>query len=374
MIIRPEFPTTKRAILDRMIAIDPVAYGRTRNHTDGAVTMLSPYLSRGVISTRTVLDSLITRGFTFGETEQLVKELAWRDHFQRVWQVRDISSDLRENGPVFQKRGVVSSALISASTGIESIDESIRILMETGYMHNHCRMYVAAIACHSARCHWLEPARWMYHHLIDGDWASNACSWQWVAGTGSSKPWVANQENINRFTGSDQTGTFLDVPYEQLLSSPVPGVLKDVESFEARTALPEFPVPLIDPSRPVHIYNYYQLDPDWRRDEDSNRVLLLEPDVFRRYPVGKRALEFMIDLTRNIPGLVMFTGSFTQLKAIASGARIRYKEHPLNCHFEGEADERDWLVPEVQGFFPSFSAYWKRIEPFLRARFRQDIT
>jgi len=374
MIRRPEFPTTLSAILARMNEIDPIAYGRTRNYTDGAVTLLSPYLSRGVISTRNVLDSLIARGFSFGETEQLVKELAWRDYFQRVWQVRDISADLRDSGPVFEKRGVVPSSLMSASTGIRSIDEAVRVLMETGYMHNHCRMYVAAIACHTARCHWLEPARWMYHHLIDGDWASNACSWQWVAGTGSSKPWVANQENINRFTGSDQSGTFLDVPYEYLLTSPVPEVLRKAGPMEAGTTLPGSPVPAIDPSRPVHLYNYYQLDPQWRAEEDCNRILLLEPEMFNRYPVGRRALDFMFSLASNIPELRVFTGSFTQLNALVPGAPIRYKEHPLNRHYIGQSDARDWLVPEVEGFFPSFSGYWKRIEPFLSARFRQDKT
>jgi hypothetical protein len=29
------------------------------------------------------------------------------------------------------------------------------------------------------------------------------------------------------------------------------------------------------------------------------------------------------------------------------------------------ADARDWLVPEVSGYFPSFFAYFKRIEQLL---------
>ncbi|MFM8347956.1 MAG: deoxyribodipyrimidine photolyase, partial [Bacteroidota bacterium] len=84
-IPQPNFPTAWPEIISRMRSIDPAAYARSRNHTNGSVTYLSPYLSRGVISTRRVLDSLIERGFTFDECEQLVKELAWRDHFQRVW-------------------------------------------------------------------------------------------------------------------------------------------------------------------------------------------------------------------------------------------------------------------------------------------------
>jgi len=32
------------------------------------------------------------------------------------------------------------------------------------------------------------------NHLLDGDAASNVCSWQWVAGTFSSKKYFCNQE------------------------------------------------------------------------------------------------------------------------------------------------------------------------------------
>ncbi|MFM8348967.1 MAG: FAD-binding domain-containing protein [Bacteroidota bacterium] len=373
-IPQPNFPTAWPEIISRMRSIDPVAYARSRNYTTGSVTYLSPYLSRGVISTRRVLESLIERGLTFDDCEQLVKELAWRDHFQRVWQARDVSVNLRPTGPSFKRSGTIPSALIEASTGIASVDEAIHVLEQTGYMHNHCRMYVAAIACHAASCHWLEPARWMYYHLIDGDWASNACSWQWVAGTGSSKPWVADQQNINRFTGSQQWGTFLDVSYERLLSSPVPEALKQVVLPQLTTSLPDHPVPVIDPSKPVHVYNYYNLDPEWRRSEAANRILLLEPEVFKRYPVGQKAIGFLLDLAQQLPGLVMFTGSFSQLKQIADGAVICYREHPLNRHYSGEMDQREWLTPEVSGYFSSFSAYWKQIGPILRAQFESDKT
>ena len=41
-------------LIKRLEAIDPIAYGKSRNFTDGAVTELSPYISRGVIDTKTV--------------------------------------------------------------------------------------------------------------------------------------------------------------------------------------------------------------------------------------------------------------------------------------------------------------------------------
>ncbi len=43
------FQTQMHAIMDRVDAIDPVSYPKTRNYVDGDVTLLSPYISRGVL-------------------------------------------------------------------------------------------------------------------------------------------------------------------------------------------------------------------------------------------------------------------------------------------------------------------------------------
>ena len=49
------FPSTYAEILQRIRAIDPVKYGSSRNYINGAVTYLSPYISRGMISTKFIL-------------------------------------------------------------------------------------------------------------------------------------------------------------------------------------------------------------------------------------------------------------------------------------------------------------------------------
>ena len=63
------FETSYDALLEKVDQIDPMAYGKTRNFIDGAVTCLSPYISRGVISTQQVLQQVlvnicITKGLT----------------------------------------------------------------------------------------------------------------------------------------------------------------------------------------------------------------------------------------------------------------------------------------------------------------------
>jgi deoxyribodipyrimidine photo-lyase len=51
-----DFPTAYTKIIERIHAIDPIQYGKTRNFIDGAVTYLSPYISRGVISASQVIN------------------------------------------------------------------------------------------------------------------------------------------------------------------------------------------------------------------------------------------------------------------------------------------------------------------------------
>ena len=75
----PLFPTTYNEIEQRVRGINPLKYGKTRNFIDGAVTHLSPYISRGVIDTRTVFDHLVKRGFSYYQVEKFVQQLCWRE-------------------------------------------------------------------------------------------------------------------------------------------------------------------------------------------------------------------------------------------------------------------------------------------------------
>jgi deoxyribodipyrimidine photo-lyase len=355
------FTTVYSEIIEKIAQIDPVKYGKTRNYIDGDVTYLSPYISRGVISTKQVLHQVLSRGFKFSEIESFVKELCWRDYFQRVGQVKDLNKDLRyEQTPVLNKG--LPSGIVNANTGIEGIDRSISELYSLGYMHNHCRMYTAAMVCNLAKSHWLLPAKWMYYHLLDGDWASNACSWQWVAGANSAKKYMANQENINKYTLTNQKGTFLDVAYENIDSIEIPDELKAIQLLNLETNLPKNVDLKVDKNLPSFIYNYANLDPCWRASEKGNRILLLEPDFFKTYPISEKCVNFMLGLSHNIPEIQMYVGSFESLKSIHGLSNFFYKEHPMNLGYEGTEDARDWIVESVEGYFPSFFAYWKLVE------------
>lgn len=365
------FFTAYDEILQCIQAIDPVKYAATRNFTNGAVTKLSPYISRGVISGRQVLQAVLQKGYTHHQIIKLIQELAWREYFQRVWQHlgNDIWKDIKHpQQPVFHHQMIKS--INEASTGIEAIDHHIRLLYETGYMHNHLRMYTASLACNIAKAHWHQPSKWMYYHLLDGDIASNTCSWQWVAGSFASKKYYCNQENINRYTGFNQTNSFLDKPYEEIISMPVPEILDAAIELKLETILPPAQLPVLDTRKRTFIYNSYHLDPLWRKEEDANRILLLEPSHFKKYPVSEKVMAFIIGLAGNIPGMQVFVGEINDIVRLYNDDQtgrqmIVSKKHPAFLHYPGTKDAYDWIFDEVTGYYPSFSAYWKRCEKYL---------
>ncbi|GLU50643.1 hypothetical protein [Dyadobacter frigoris] len=67
------FETNLKKILRLVENIQPSTYGNTRNFQDGAVTRLSPYISRGNITTNHVFTSLLNRGFNPWEIERLIQ-------------------------------------------------------------------------------------------------------------------------------------------------------------------------------------------------------------------------------------------------------------------------------------------------------------
>ena len=136
------FPTDYSLILERINAINPEKYVITRNFLNGHITYLSPYISRGVITVKQIIETVINNGFTISQSEKLIQELAWREYYQRVWQEKGnhIWDDLKQPQPDIQ-HNQLPLALIEASTGIQVIDDQINKLFNSGYLHNHIRMY-----------------------------------------------------------------------------------------------------------------------------------------------------------------------------------------------------------------------------------------
>lgn len=81
------FEPTREALGAALRAVRPDAYAATRNHLDGAVTALSPYITHGMLDGAWLMRWLL-RHHRLAPAHKLVQELGWRAYFRHVWQWR----------------------------------------------------------------------------------------------------------------------------------------------------------------------------------------------------------------------------------------------------------------------------------------------
>jgi deoxyribodipyrimidine photo-lyase len=160
--------------------------GRNLPGTDGT-SMLSPYLHFGEISPNTVWHACRQRGGGEGR-KTFLRELIWREFAAYLlWNhTRMPEEPLR---PAFAKLPwrqdtKAKTAWQRGQTGIPIVDAGMRQLWQTGWMHNRVRMITASFLVKHLLISWQDGEAWFWDTLVDGDLASNAANWQWVAGTG----------------------------------------------------------------------------------------------------------------------------------------------------------------------------------------------
>ena len=195
------FEPFAHAAHSRLAAIRPFEYAQTRNHLNGAVTLLSPYLTHGLLNVPQVAEN-VYKAHRIGVQHKFMFELAWREYFQHVHDALGdgILQNLQEGVlPDDAYVQVLPDDVRRGATGVPVVDQAVRQLYFSGYLHNHARLWLASYLVHMRKVHWRVGAEWMYSHLIDGDIASNHLSWQWVSGTGSHKPYLFNADNVALF-------------------------------------------------------------------------------------------------------------------------------------------------------------------------------
>ena len=229
------------ALLDR---IRPSAYARSRNFLDGAVTRLSPYLRHGILTLAEVRDAALRRA-PATPIEKFVQELAWREYYVRAYEVLgdriwDDIEPYKTGRTAAQYGDELPQDVAEARTGLACMDTFVRELRDTGYLHNHARMWFASYLVHVRGIRWQAGAGFFLRLLLDGDPASNNLSWQWVASTFSHKPYIFNRENLERYTHGvycakcpvRERGCPFAAPYGELDDRLFPDGQRAVETFE----------------------------------------------------------------------------------------------------------------------------------------------
>lgn len=215
---------TRRKALERLDAFAPAAgraYAAHRNDASkGAVSRLSFALRHRLITEVEVLEAVL-RAHPAEAAEKFIQEVCWRSYWKGWLQMRPtVWADYRAARDAPPDSDAMAARLrqaMAGQTGIDCFDAWARELTETGYLHNHVRMWVASIWIFTLQLPWAAGADWFMSQLLDGDPASNTLSWRWVAGLQTrGKHYVARAKNIARFTGGEHH------PVGQLNEDPAP--------------------------------------------------------------------------------------------------------------------------------------------------------
>lgn len=183
-----------QATLEQFLSTRVQHYSEGRDTPGQTYTSrLSPYLKFGEISPRQVWWATQHHRQKHPEKtaaiDKFLSEIGWREFCNHLLALFPEMPDKAFNGKfdAFPWEGANPTlrAWQQGQTGYPIVDAGMRELWQTGFMHNRVRMVVASFLTKHLLTHWREGERWFWDTLLDADLASNACSWQWVGGSGA---------------------------------------------------------------------------------------------------------------------------------------------------------------------------------------------
>ncbi len=187
--------------------LDAYAGQRDRPGDPDGTSMLSPHLHWGEMSPNEAWHA--AAGARPASRTKFENELLWHDFAAyTLWHAptmpdRPMRPQMERLAWRRDRRFV--EAWQRGRTGIPIVDAGMRQLWRIGWMHNRVRMITASFLIKHGLIDWTVGERWFWDTLVDADLATNAMSWQWVAGSGTdSAPFfrVFNPElQSRRFDG-----------------------------------------------------------------------------------------------------------------------------------------------------------------------------
>jgi deoxyribodipyrimidine photo-lyase len=249
-----------RAFLDEAL----LAYRERRNLPgESGTSRLSPHLHFGEIGPWQVWRAAIaaaeaqTGDSSAPGVETFLSEVGWREfsahllfHFPTLPE-----APLRPEFARFPWRSdrKALAAWKRGATGYPIVDAGMRELWATGWMHNRVRMVVASFLIKHLLLDWREGEAWFWDTLVDADLASNAASWQWVAGSGAdAAPYFRIFNPITQGDRFDPDGAYVRrwVPElaalpDGLLHAPWTATALELASAGVRLGR-DYPLPIVD--------------------------------------------------------------------------------------------------------------------------------
>ncbi len=157
-----------------------------------ATSRLSPHLRFGELSPHQIWARVHERLAPEAAVNRakFLSEIGWREFSYSILfhQPQLASVNVRRDFDAFPWEApepAVLEAWQHGRTGIPIVDAGMRQLWTSGWMHNRVRMIVASLLTKNLLVDWRIGEAWFWDTLVDADEASNAASWQWVAGSGA---------------------------------------------------------------------------------------------------------------------------------------------------------------------------------------------
>ncbi len=214
-----------------------------------ATSRLSPHLTWGEISPRQVWHSIRAREAEQpAEAAKFLSELGWREFsYHLLLASPDLAThNWRDDFDRFPWAGDETGfqAWKRGLTGYPLVDAGMRELRATGYMHNRVRMIAASFLVKHLLTDWRRGEAWFWDNLVDADHASNAASWQWVAGSGAdAAPYFRIFNPVLQGERYDPDGTYVRQWVPELGDLPATAIHKP---WTRATRPRDYPAPIVD--------------------------------------------------------------------------------------------------------------------------------
>jgi deoxyribodipyrimidine photo-lyase len=206
---------------------------------------LSAYLRFGCVSAL----ALARAALPLPGGEEFCRQLAWRDVFHQVTAAfPDVANRNYRPGadPGWSDDPGALDTWRAGQTGIPIVDAGMRQLAAEGYMHNRARLITASFLTRNLGLDW----RLGYQHfaalLADGDVASNAGNWQWVAGTGNNSRPNRVMNPIRQATRFDRDGDYVRRYVPELAGLAAPHIHAPWQLPAAKRRQLRYPDPLLN--------------------------------------------------------------------------------------------------------------------------------
>jgi deoxyribodipyrimidine photo-lyase len=209
-----------------------------------ASSRLSPYLRFGCLSPLQVLDRVRGREVA----DALERQLCWRDFFHQVLAANPElpRRDYRPRGDRWSRGRRPLEAWKDGRTGYPIVDAGMRQLRREGFMHNRARLITASFLVKDLYLDWRSGLAHFWDLLLDGDVASNAGNWQWVAGTGNDTRPNRVFNPVRQALRYDPQGDYVRRYVPELSGIGGPSVHEPWKLAPAVRRRLDYPAPIVD--------------------------------------------------------------------------------------------------------------------------------